>query len=532
MRTVAGTGTLLRVALRRDRIRIAVWVLAIGLGTYAVALALEGVYPTEADRRAAMVTMSTPAGLAFSGPAHFFTDYHLGSILGHQMLGFMAVIVGLMSVLFVVRHTRTEEETGRAELARANAVGRYAHLASALLLATLVNLAIAVLMALTLPLTGLEGVTWAGSALYGTAHAAVGVTFAGLAAVTAQVTQSSRGANGLGMAGVGVAYLIRALGDATGSRLSWASPIGWAQRTFPYLDDVWWPLALNLLALLALSALAMALSARRDLGAGLRAPRAGRATATRALRRPLGFAVRLQRGMFVGFAVGMSLLGLSYGPFLGDLESQFVEIQLIQDAISSIGGATFLDSFISMLMTITATVAAIYVVLAVLRARSEETSGRNEAVLGTWQSRSTFLGSHLAVALVGGPVVLFLCGLLLGLAGQPTVEEPIIAMSALAALVRAPALWVFAGLAAVLVGWAPRATFLAWVGVAYAVVVSYLGPLLQLPDWLARLSPFGWLPDYPAEEVSLLPLLGLTVVAAVLIGLGLVGFRRRDLETG
>ncbi len=531
MSALTGTSTLLRLALRRDRIRITLWILALGPGTVVLALALAGVYPTEAERQAAMVTVNSPAGLAFTGPAHYFTDYTLGSIVSHQLLGFTAIFAGIMSVLLVVRHSRAEEETGRAELVRAGVVGRYAHLASALAVAVIANLALALTLAILLPLTGLDTITWSGSALYGAAHAGVGITFAGLAAITAQLTESSRGANGLGMAGVGAAYLVRAAGDAADSGLSWLSPIGWAQHTFPYLDDVWWPLLLHVATFVACAAAGMALSVRRDVGSGMRAPRRGRPTASAALRTPIGFAFRLHRGMLIGFAIGMALLGMSYGPFLGDIETQFRDISIIDEALTAIGGSTLIDAFLAMLLSIMATVAAVYVVMAVFRARSEETSGRGEQVLGTWQSRTTFLSAHVLIAMIGGPLILLLMAALLGITGQPTVEEPVIVKTLVTALIHIPALWVFGGLAAAMVGWAPRATSLVWVSVAYAGLVGYLGPLLQLPSWTARLSPFGWVPGYPAEDLTLLPLIGLALVAAALIALGLAGFRHRDLDT-
>ncbi|MDO5503532.1 MAG: ABC transporter permease [Actinomycetia bacterium] len=525
-----GTGTLLRFALRRDRVRILVWLAALGLGSFWIAIALAEVYATDADRQAAMMTMQSPAGLAFTGPAHYFTDYNHGPILSHQMLGFTAILVGIMSVLFAVRHTRGEEEAGRAELVRAGPVGRHAHLASALILTAIINIALGAILALLLPLPGTETVTWPGSLLYGAGCAAVGLTFAGVAAVTAQLTQSSRGASGIGMAVVGAAYVIRASGDAAGSDLSWASPIGWIQQTFPYLENRWWPLGLNIGAFIALSAAGMALSARRDLGSGLRAPRHGRPGASAALRTPLGFTMRLHRGMLVGFGIGMAALGMSYGPFLGDIETQFKDIAIIDDALQAIGGATLVDSFLTMLMTITAVVAAIYGAMAVLRARSEETSGRSEPVLGTWQSRTTFLGSHVAVAALGSALVLVLAALFLGVTGQPTVEEPVIAKSVVAALIQVPALWVVVGIAALLVGWAPRAVPALWALIGYAGIVGYLGPVLQLPEWAGWLSPFTWVPDYPAEELTLLAPLLLTIVAAALVALGLLGFRRRDLN--
>lgn len=527
-----GTGALLRLALRRDRVRIAVWLASLSLGTYVTAIALTEVYGTEADQRAAMLTMSSPAGLAFSGPAHYFTDYSLGPIISHQLLGFIAMLVGLMSVMFVVRHTRAEEEAGRAEVARASVVGRHAHLTAALLLTVLANLVLMVLLAVLLTLSGIETVDWPGSLLYGAAHAAAGLTFAGVAALTAQITQSSRGANGLGLAAVGAAYVIRAAGDAADNGLSWASPIGWVQQTFPYLDNRWWPLGLNVIAFLVLAALAMALSVRRDHGSGLRAPRRGRSTATRALRTPLGFTLRLHRGLLIGFATGLGVLGLSYGPFLGDVETEIGDLAIIEDAMESIGGEMLIDSFLTMLISIIGVVAAIYAVMATLRIRSEETSGRSEPVLGTWQSRTTFFGTNLSIALVGAPAVLMLSAVCLALTAQPTVDTPIFAKTLVAAAVQFPALWVFAGIAALLIGWAPRSTSLVWMLIAYAAVISYLGPILQLADWTSRFSPFGWVPGYPAEDISAVPLIGLTLVAVVLIVVGLVGFRRRDLNTG
>lgn len=529
---LTGTGALLRFNLRRDRIRIPVWLAALTLGTLWPAAAFPELYATAAERQAAGDTMNSPAGLAFTGPAHYLSDYNYGSMLSHQMLGFMVIMVGLMSVLMVARHTRTEEETGRAELVRAAVVGRHAQLAAALILTVAVNIALALLLTLSLGSLGLDGVTWDGSLLYGAAHAAAGITFAGVAAVTVQITQHSRGASGMGLAIVGAAYLVRAAGDSADSGLSWASPIGWAQQTFAYLDNRWWPLLLNLSAAAALAAIGFALSVRRDLGAGLRATRRGRPEASRALTTPFGFALRLHRGMLIGFAVGMAVLGMSYGPFLGDVEEMFQDVEVFTEAMAQLGGATFVDSFIAMIMTVIAIVAAIYVVITTLRPRSEENSGRAEPVVATGLSRTGWLGSHLTVALLGGPVMILLAGLTLAATGAPTVDESglfgeIVAASA----AYIPALWVTAGLAVALVGWFPRASALAWLVVVYGGVVGYFGTILQFPDWMNNLSPFGHIPRIPVEDFSWAPLLILTAIAAGLIAVGLYGFRRRDLET-
>ncbi len=529
---LAGTGVLLRFALRRDRVRIAVWLAALTLGTMATANAFSTLYPGAAERQVTGDAMNSPAGLAFTGPAHYLTDYTIGSMLSHQMLGFMVIMVGIMSVLMVARHTRTEEETGRAELVRAAVVGRHAPLAAALILTVAVNIALALLLTLGLGVLGADGVTWGGSLVYGAAHGAAGITFAAVAAVTIQITEHSRGASGLGLAIVGAAYLVRAAGDSAGSALSWASPIGWAQQTFPYLDDRWWPLALNLVAAAALAAAGFALSVRRDLGAGLRPPRRGRPAASRALTTPLGFALRLHRGMLTGFGIAMLLVGMSYGPFLGDVDEMFRDIGALQDMMASLGGATFVDSFIAMVTRVIAIIAMVYVVITLLRPRAEENSGRAEPVLATGLSRVRWLGGHLTVALLGGPAMLLLAAVALAATGAPTVDQSgLFADIMTAAAAYIPGLWVTAGVTIALVGWFPRAASLAWLVVAYGGVVGYLGPILQLPTWMNTLSPIGHVPALPAEPFTWPPLLALTAIAAALTALGLYGFHHRDLMT-
>jgi ABC-2 type transport system permease protein len=99
-----------------------------------------------------------------------------------------------------------------------------------------------------------------------------------------------------------------------------------------------------------------------------------------------------------------------------------------------------------------------------------------------------------------------------------------------AALVYAPALWVFGGLVAALFGLVPRAVTAAWGFLALIAFVAFLGPILQLPDWSYDLSPLEHVPRLPVADFSVTPELGLTVIAAALVRLGLEGFRRRDLQ--
>lgn len=530
--TLTGTGALTRFNLRRDRIRIPAWTGALMLLTVGTAASFADLYPSQATRQGVAQTMNTPAGLAMTGPSHYLADYDVGSMMGHQMLGFTAILVALMSVLMIARHTRTEEETGRAELVRATVVGRHAHMTAALAVTAVANVALGAILALSLGALGIEGLGWGGSALYGAAHAAVGLAFAGVAAVTVQLTQHSRGASGMALAVVGIAYVLRAAGDVGAGVLSWVSPIGWAQATYVYVDNRWWPLLLAVALTALLTATAYVLSTWRDVGAGLRPPRAGRSAASAALVRPVGLALRLHRGMLIGFGLALLLLGVAYGSILGQAEQMLANVGAMQKAVAEIGGASLAESFASLVMVVIAIVASIYVVLAAQRLRSEENDGRAEPVLATGLSRTRWVASHLAVAMVGGAVVLLLAGLGFGAAGAITTDDPGLLPKLLgAALAYVPAVWVTAGVAAALFGLLPRAAALAWLVPSYAFVAGYLGRVLQFPEWMRDLSPFGHVPQLPADDLTLAPLIVLTVVAAALIAVGVTAFRRRDVGT-
>jgi ABC-2 type transport system permease protein len=71
---------------------------------------------------------------------------------------------------------------------------------------------------------------------------------------------------------------------------------------------------------------------------------------------------------------------------------------------------------------------------------------------------------------------------------------------------------------------------LAWLVPLYSFVVSYLGQLLQLPQWTNNISPFGHIPQLPADELTATPLLVLTVLAAALVIGGLLAFREREVN--
>ncbi len=532
--TLARTGTLFLFMLRRDRILIPVWMLSLILLVLGTLTSFDGLYPTEEARQSMAATMASPAALALTGPRFYLEDYTVGAMLSHQMIGMTGIAFGLMSILLIVRHTRKEEETGRLELVRASVTGRHANMTAALLLVYGVNVVLALLLALSMGLLGIESVSWEGSFLFAFSLASVGIVFASAAIVLAQMLEHARGANGSAIGLLAAAYGLRAAGDVGNDSLSRMSPIGWAQMTSAYVDNSWAPLLLSVGLSALLTAIAYPLSGIRDVGAGLLRPRKGRGEASQALTTPIGLAFRLQRGNLLAWSLAMLLIGLSYGSFIGEAEDMLKSMgDSLKDRLPEAGGALFADSIAGMFMTVSAILASIPALQTILRLRSEENEGRIDGILSGAVSRSRRLGGDLAIAAFNCVIFLFMAGLGMGITGSQSMNDSGYLPAMIAAgLNFIPALWVVVGIAAALIGWLPKAAAVSWLIVVYSFIAVYLGGILQLPEWAMSLSPLHFVPRLPAAAFEWTPLLSLTAIVLLFASAGWAGFRKRDLIGG
>jgi ABC-2 type transport system permease protein len=526
---LAGTGALVRFALRRDRIRLPVWV-AVAVALVAEqSLGSQTIYDTPAALAAYRATIgSSAAAIAFAGPPVGLTT--VAGAVAFEISASVMIVAALMAMFTVGRHTRADEEAGRTELVRAARVGRHAPLLAAVIVSALGCAAMALGIGVVTTATGLPA---GGSFLLGAGVGACGLVFTGVAALAVQVSESTRSGYGLVGAVLGVAFLLRAVGDIQGNGLVWASPIGWAQAVHPYSENRWWPLLVCVVANMALLAVAVILLDHRDLGAGLLAARPGAPGAGRMLGSPLGLAVRLQRAALLAWAVSLGLLGAVYGGLGDTVQTLFENNPQAKTFFPGATSAGLVDAYLATIFSIQALLAAAYGVSAALRARSEESSGRAEPVLATATSRAAWLGSHVTVALLGS-------GLLVVVSGAATALVRAASISDLgsfgrlfaASLAYVPAVWVVAGLAVAAVGILPRAAAaVAWAMVAYVVVVTLFAAGLNWPDWVGDLSPFAWTPLVPIESWTSGAAVGLAAAIVALLAVGFGAFRRRDLST-
>ncbi|MFE6756658.1 ABC transporter permease [Streptomyces sp. NPDC057684] len=529
-RQLAGTGTLLRLALRRDRVMIPVWVAVILMMVLSMPGSLKSVYSTAAERADLAQSMATNSSMrALYGPV--FAD-SIGGLTAWRIGVYGGLFAAVMSLLIVVRHTRDEEESGRQELVSSAMVGRRAPLTAALLAALVANAATALLVA-----GGLASQGGGGALALGLAIAATGMVFATMAAIVAQLTESARLAKGLTSAALGLAFVLRAAGDsgtggspqASGSGggssvLTWLSPLGWLENTRAFADERWWVLLLFVAGVAAQGAAAYELAGRRDIGMSFLPSRPGPASGRLGTAGALAW--RLQRGSVFGWSAGFLVAGIAFGGMTQGATDLVGDNRKTRDIIERMGGQSGVtDAFLATMVGMLGMVAALYIVSSVLRLSGEETSQRAEPVLAAAVGRLRWAAGHLAIAFGGAALIMVLGGLGLGI-GYGKNFGPVLG----ACLTQLAAIWVIGGLAVLLFGVFPRAAVAAWAVAGIALLIGWIGPAFELPQPVMNLSPFGHLPKLPGGEMAWTPVLTLLAIAVVFVAAGLTGLRRRDVS--
>ena len=517
---------LTRFALRRDRVRIVVWVAAIVLIVVATVASVKGLYPNRAELlKAAHASEDNAAAIIFNGPAQNLDS--VGGQVAFQTGTYGLIMMGLMSVFMLGRLTRGEEEVGRSELLRSLPVGSNSLPAAAMITVAAMNVVSGALVALALVALDLP---LAGSVAFGLSFTLFGLLLAATTSVAAQVTENARVVYAIGGLVLGASFMLRAVGDVGDGTISWLSPIGWAQKTRPFADERWWPFLVIVAATALLAWLAIALSSQRDVGGGLVRPRAGRARAAPSLGNPLGLAMRLQRGSLIGWSAGLAALAVAYGSITDSINEFVEDNKAVTDIIAAQGHGSLNEQYLAMSFRILALITAGFAIQSAMRIRSEETSTHAEQVLATPVSRSRFAASHLVIAFGGALAILVLVGLTFGVADTAvTGDVDAIWTSIVGASAYAPAVWLLVGLTMAAIGLAPRAGGVPWAFLAVCFVIGMFGQLLDLAPWIQDVSPFQHVPNYPAADLHLLPLGALVATAAGLTVLGLAGLHHRDI---
>ncbi len=523
---------------RRDRVTLSIWIVSIALVLTGSASAVANEFSDPAARAAVMqLGLATPSLLALRGIPN---GNSAGSLLWFQVFAFLAVAVGMMNTFFATRHGRADEEQGRRELLASAPIGRSTTLRATAALGVSANLLLGILCSLGFVAAGYDA---RGAWVAGLALASCGVAFLGIGMLASELAATSRSANSIGVVAVLVAYALRGAGDALGipdfARVtltpawpSWLSPIGWGEQAFAFTDDRIGPAMLPLGLGVVAGGVALAVHARRDLGASLLPDRAGPARAGRGLRGLFGLDARLHAPALIGWAVGAALLGLVSGALAKAVQGVVTANPQITQVLKLLApnGQDSVSLLIGAIMILAGMLAAAAGIQGVLRVRAEEADGRAELVLASAVGRGRWLGDSLVIGAVATVLVMVLAGVgsLLGFAASGLTDDGWRAFGQ--AFAELPAALTTVAVAALLIAVLPRASVLAtWLVFAAATVVGLFGALLQLPQGVIDASPFHHVPTVPFTDWG--PSLVLIAVDVALAAVALVLVRRRDLTT-
>jgi ABC-2 type transport system permease protein len=375
------------------------------------------------------------------------------------------------------------------------------------------------------------------SLLLGLTLAAVTALFAAVAAVTCQVVDVRRRAAGLAATVLGLAWIVRMIGDSTDPRawLRWLSPLAWMEVLHLYGDPDPRALLPLLLAPVALAVVAVMLRARRDTGAALLVSEAGREPRVRHLGSPAAFAWRSNEAVLLAWIVGVG----AYAAVMGGIVSTMIDWLAGDEGYQRILAAMGMDQavtnqgFLAFIASILGLAVALQVAWRFGVTRTEEETGRLEAILARPVARLRWLGGHALLSLLGATLLILVGGAAIWVGAAAAGSSQITAWDAMRATLNLiPLVVLTAGLAIAAFGVVPRLTVaLPVVVMVVGFVLSMLGPALDWPQWALDLSPFTHLALVPAEPWAATSGIAMTAIGVALALVGSVTFRRRDLTT-
>lgn len=513
-----------RLMMRQDRVLVPVWLAVLVLTCYASAAATPALYRSDASRVAAAAAVNRSAGIvALYGPILDLRS--IGELAMTKLTVLYAVLVSVMVLFVVRRHTRGDEDAGRSELLGAAAVTATTPLRTAVAYGSVVSVVLGAAVALANTVGGLP---LAGSIAFGGAWAGTGLVAVGITALACQLSSSPRTCAALASLAFGVLFVLRAVGDATSaSWLSWLSPYGWNTQLRAYSDTRWEVLALYVVSGVALMVAADRVRRSRDLGSGLIEARPGHPVGSPRLSNATALGLRVHRPLLVGWSVVIFAQGLIFGAIIPGFEA--FDTGDMKDLLARVGGTgTFRDVMVAAVISMVGLVVTCFSIAVVTHAGTDEREGRTDQVLAGATSRFRAFTTVVLVAIGGSTWLLAVSGVAfaLGLRGRGGQSFTRIVASSLA---QAPAVWVVAALGVSCFAWRSRWAVLGWAFVVVFATLGQIGALLDLPQFVIDLSPFTHAPKMPHESFELLPAAVLTAAAVALLGIAWARYRTRDI---
>ena len=360
-----------------------------------------------------------------------------------------------------------------------------------------------------------------------------GWVFSAIAAVASQLGRQAGQARGLSMTMLALAFVLRVsadqISDGTGSDwLRWLTPLGWRDLVRPYTDDRLGVLAVCCTVAIAVMLSAMVLAARREYLDGYLPDRSSSRRRWR-VRGHMDLLGRLSWRSLIGWALASTALALLYGSVSGSIKDLLAPGSPTASYVNKMAVGSPVEQFMSLMTVVTVLLVAVAVVRRMNRLAGLERAGLVEVELAAGVSRGRVLLSHVLCALIESIVLLLVSATVLAATTVTQLtDDHAVARSFVFTVSQLPGMVAAIGIAAALVGLAPKLAGLSWAAVTWSAFAQFFGGLVELKDWAKDLSVLGHhldvvgTPDWnPLAVQALVGLTGITI--------GLVAYTRRDL---
>lgn len=520
---------LYRHDLRLVRTTSIAWIVVLTLISAGVVVTFEHRFPSEAELAAVAELENLPIFEALAGR---YVEAHTPEGLVLSRWGMFGILVAVWAMLSAVKLLRGEEEEGTVEALRAGVVSPRGLAAAALAASFSVYLIFALAIGVTHVAVGMDAATaWA----LGGAVALLAATFAAAGALASQLVGSRRRAVGIAAGFLGLAIGVRVLAAASAAPdwLWWATPFGW----MGFLHEVDQARAavfgafVPLVAVLTIAAVALA---HRDLHQGLLGSEASSPRRAPPVRSHSGLALRLTGGSTITWAPLLGGVALLFGLLARDFSDAAAELPGMVAVFAQLGWVGMDTSEGVVGVAFYLFIALLLVVFAAGQAaaiREEEATWRLEHLLVRRVGRVRWLLTRSVLAVAAVLLLAAVAGVAAWIGTVITGASIAFVDGLLAGANVVPIALLFFGIGIATMGLAPRIT----APVTYALAVAaflldFVGGMLDLPEAVLDVSPFKHITAVPAADMAFGPAAVMLALGLLAGAIGIVAFRRRDLQ--
>ena len=238
---------------------------------------------------------------------------------------------------------------------------------------------------------------------------------------------------------------------------------------------------------------------------------------------------RLSWRSLIGWALASTALALLYGSVSGSIKDLLAPGSPTASWVGKMAVGSPVEQFMSLMTVVTTLLVAVAAVRRVNRLAGLERAGLVEVELAAGVGRGRVLLSQVLYALIESIVLLLVSATVLAATtATQLTDDHAVGRSFVFTVSQLPGMVAVIGIAAALVGLAPRLTGLSWAAVTWSAFAQFFGGLVELKDWAKDLSVLGHhldvvgTPDWkPLAVQALVGLIGITI--------GLVAYTRRNL---